>query len=114
MSTPQPFGGDAAGDGQFSMQQMLQEAQQLQQQMFQAQEQLAQTQVSGSAGGGLVRATVSGVGELVGLVIEPQALHNADPETLADLVLAAVRDANAAAGELQQQVMGPLTAGLGG
>ena len=74
------------------MQQMLQQAQALQQQMLDAQEELASTQVEGSAGGGLVTATVTGAGELVGLRIDKGAIDPDDPETLADLILAAVRD----------------------
>jgi DNA-binding protein YbaB len=61
-----------------------------------------------------VTATVSGTGELVGLEIAPAAVDPADTETLADLVLAAVRDANRAAGELQASTMGPLAQGAGG
>ena len=97
-----------------NMQQMLQQAQRLQQQMLDAQEELARTQVQGSAGGGLVTAMVSGTGELVGLTLDPAAIDPEDPETLADLVLAAVRDATTHAAELQQKTMAPLTAGLGG
>ncbi len=100
--------------GQPNMQQMLKQAQELQQQMLQAQEELASPQVEGSAGGGLVTATVSGAGELLALSIESAAIDPDDPETLADLVLAAVRDANTKAGELQEKTMAPLSAGLGG
>ena len=96
------------------MAEMLQQAQQLQQQLMQAQEELARTQVRGSAGGGLVTATVSGAGELLALQISPEACDPQDTETLADLVVAAVRDANTAASELQSTTMGPLTQGLGG
>jgi DNA-binding YbaB/EbfC family protein len=104
--------------GQQNMQQLLQQAQKMQQDLLAAQEELAQAQVEGSAGGGLVTATVSGAGELVGLRIAPQAIDTGDAEdtaeTLADLVVAAVRDANRAAAELQQNKLGPLTQGLGG
>jgi DNA-binding YbaB/EbfC family protein len=96
------------------MAEMLQQAQQLQQQLMQAQEELARTQVQGTAGGGLVTATVSGAGELLALQISPEACDPQDTETLADLVVAAVRDANAAASDLQANTMGPLTQGLGG
>ncbi|MGO4427613.1 YbaB/EbfC family nucleoid-associated protein, partial [Streptomyces sp. MCAF7] len=74
----------------------------------------ARTPVEGSAGGGLVKATVTGAGELQGLVIDPKAVDPEDTETLADLVVAAVRDANNAAQQLQQQKLGPLAQGLGG
>ena len=97
-----------------SMQQMLEQAQRLQQQMVTAQEELARTQVEGTAGGGLVTATVTGAGELVGLTIAREAVDPDDTETLADLVLAAVRDASTRAADLQSTTMGPLTQGLGG
>ena len=97
-----------------NMQQILKQAQQMQQQLMAAQAELADARVQGSAGGGLVTATVTGGGELVGLVIDPKAVDPDDTETLADLVLAAVRDATANATALQQQKMGPLTQGLPG
>jgi nucleoid-associated protein EbfC len=96
------------------MQQMLKQAQKMQQDMLAAQQELADAQVRGSSGGGLVTATMSGTGELVGLQIDPRAVDPEDTETLADLVLAAVRDASRAAGELQAKTMGPLAQGLGG
>ncbi|HEX5566256.1 MAG TPA: YbaB/EbfC family nucleoid-associated protein [Streptomyces sp.] len=102
------------GGGQPNMQQLLQQAQKMQQDLAAAQQELAEASVEGSAGGGLVKATVTGAGELKGLVIAPEAVDPEDTETLADLVLAAVRDANGAAQELQQQKLGPLAHGLGG
>ncbi|KRV47489.1 nucleoid-associated protein [Wenjunlia vitaminophila] len=100
--------------GQPNMQQLLQQAQKMQQDLAAAQQELAETMVEGSAGGGLVKATVSGAGELQSLYISPEAVDPDDTETLADLVLAAVRDANNAAQNLQQQKLGPLAQGLGG
>jgi len=104
--------------GPLNMQQLLVEAQKMQEKLMSAQQELADAQVQGTAGGGLVTATVNGQGELVDLSIRPEAIDPANPaetaETLADLVLAAVRDANHAVGELQQEKMGPLAEGLGG
>ncbi|WP_181767429.1 YbaB/EbfC family nucleoid-associated protein [Streptomyces albidus (ex Kaewkla and Franco 2022)] len=102
------------GGGQPDMQQLLQQAQKMQQDLAEAQQELAETSVDGSAGGGLVKATVNGAGELQGLVIDPKAADPEDTETLADLVLAAVRDAVSGAQQLQQQKLGPLAQGLGG
>jgi hypothetical protein len=100
------------------MQQLLAAAQQMQEQLMNAQQELADAEVEGSAGGGLVKAIVNGQGELVDLVISAEAIDPASLEesaqTIADLVLAAVRDANRAAGDLQQQTMGPFAAGFGG
>jgi DNA-binding YbaB/EbfC family protein len=111
------------GGGQPDMQQLLQQAQKMQQDLAAAQQELAETPVEGSAGGGLVTATVTGAGELQGLVIDPRAVAvdaesggsaEETAETLSDLVLAAVRDAGASAQELQQEKLGPLAEGLGG
>jgi len=96
------------------MSQLLQQAQQMQQQLVAAQEELASTEVTGSAGGGLVTATMTGSGELTALTIAPSAVDPDDVETLQDLVVAAVRDASRAAAELTASRMGPLAGGLGG
>ena len=100
------------------MQQLLAAAQQMQEQLMTAQQELAETEVQGTAGGGLVTAQVNGQGELVDLSIAPEVIDSADPDetaqTVADLVLAAVRDAYRAASDLQQQKMGPLAGGIPG
>ena len=96
-----------------NMQQLMKQAQEMQQQLMAAQTELADLQVEGSAGGGLVRATMTGSGELTGVVIAPEVVDPADVETLQDLVTAAVRDAARAASELTQEKMGPLAGGLG-
>jgi nucleoid-associated protein EbfC len=112
LSGDQPSPGGLGGGADLSA--LMAQAQQMQQRLMQAQEELAQAQVVGSAGGGLVRVTVTGAGEVVGLEIAPSAVDPTDTEGLADLVLAAIKDGNRAATELQQQAMGPLAEGLGG
>jgi nucleoid-associated protein EbfC len=103
---------------QMDMQQLFAAAQQMQEQLMNAQQALADAEVTGTAGGGLVRATVNGQGELMDLSIDAGAVDPADPEetarTIADLVLAAVRDAYRAAEALQQQQMGPFAAAVSG
>ena len=93
---------------------LLAQAQAMQQQFLNAQQELAEAEVEGTAGGDLVKATVTGAGELVGLVIRPEAVDPDDTETLADLVVAAVRDANHQAQALAASKLGPLAGGLGG
>src|SRR4051812_49768677 len=90
----------------------MRQVQKMQQQMAAAQEELAETEVQGTAGGGLVTATVTGAGELRALTIDPKVVDPDDVETLSDLVVAAVRDATRAAQDLTEQKMGPLTANL--
>jgi DNA-binding YbaB/EbfC family protein len=83
-----------------------------------AQQALADAEVTGTAGGGLVKATVNGQGELLDLSIAAAAVDTDDAEetarTIADLVLAAVRDAYRAVEDLQQQQMGPFAAAMQG
>jgi DNA-binding YbaB/EbfC family protein len=86
----------------------------MQQQLMTAQQELADAEVTGSAGGGLVTAVVSGSGELKSITIDPKAVDPDDTETLSDMVVASVRDANRAAQELQAEKMGPVTGALGG
>ncbi len=96
------------------MSQLLQQAQKMQQALADAQQQLATSEVTGSAGGGLVTATMTGNGDVVSLTIAPAAVDPDDVETLQDLVVAALRDAQRAVNELAAATMGPVTGGLGG
>lgn len=84
---------------------LLAQAQAMQAQLQQAQQELASSTFTGSAGGGLVEATVRGTGELVGLTIKPEACDPEDTESLADLVIAAVRDA---ASQAQEKAAGAM------
>jgi DNA-binding YbaB/EbfC family protein len=97
-----------------NIQQLMKQAQQLQAQMEAAQKELAASEVEGTAGGGLVKATVSGAGDIISVTIDPQAVDPDDAETLGDLVVAAVRSAQEAAQKLQQDTLGPLAGAAGG
>ena len=92
---------------------LLAQAQAMQEQLINAQQELADMQIEGSAGGGLVTATVSGANELLGLVIKPEAVDPSDTETLADLIVAAIRDATNKAQAVAASKLGPLAGGLG-
>ncbi|MEE8867685.1 MAG: YbaB/EbfC family nucleoid-associated protein [Acidipropionibacterium acidipropionici] len=108
MTTPEG-GFDMSG---FDMNGLLAQAQAMQAQLAQAQQELAAATFEGSAGGGLVTATVSGSGELQALVIKPEAVDPEDTETLSDLIVAAVRDASAKAAAKQASLV-PKIPGLG-
>jgi len=95
------------------MQALMQQAAQMQAQLMAAQQELADAEVTGSAGGGLVRVTMSGSGEITDVLIDPKVVDPDDIETLQDLILAAVRDGSRQVAELASDAMGPL-AGLGG
>ncbi|MGZ4675087.1 MAG: YbaB/EbfC family nucleoid-associated protein [Acidimicrobiia bacterium] len=91
---------------------MMRQVQQMQEQMFAAQAALAETTVEGSAGGGMVTATVTGTGELVAIKLAPEVVDPDDIEMLEDLVVAAVAEANRAAQAKQSESMGGLTGGI--
>ena len=87
-------------------------AQQMQQEMLRVQTELASMQVEGSAGGGVVKAVVTGKQELVSVTIDPDAVDPSDVEMLQDLIVAAVNDALRASRELAEQKMAAVTGGL--
>jgi DNA-binding YbaB/EbfC family protein len=103
---------------QLNFQNILEQAQRMQEQILAAQEAMAEAEVHGSAGAGLVEVTANGQGEITDLVIDPKVIDASDPaetaETVAALVLAAIRDASRAAQELMQEKLGPLAEGPGG
>lgn len=103
-----------SGSEGFDVNALLQQAQRMQEQFASAQQNLADAEVTGTAGGGLVSATVAGTGELVSLEIDPSVVDPEDVETLADLIVAAVRDGNAQVQKLAADQMSGLTPDLGG
>ncbi len=96
---------------------LMKQAQAMQAKLKDAQAQLAKTEVDGAAGGGLVRVTLMGTGELVRLAIEDSLLNPGEGEIVADLIVAAHADAkrklDARQSEIMRDVAGPL-AGLPG
>jgi DNA-binding YbaB/EbfC family protein len=87
-------------------------AQQMQQEMQRIEGELRETQVDGSAGGGVVKAVVTGKQELVSIAIDPSAVDPADVEMLQDLIVAAVNDALRASREMAEGKMAAVTGGL--
>ena len=97
----------------FDLQDLLSQAQAMQEQLFTAQQELADARVDGTAGGDLVKATVTGAGELVALTIKPEAVDPEDVEMLQDLIISAVNEALRQAEEAMDGKMNALTSGLG-
>ena len=87
-------------------------AQQMQQEMLRIQAELETTTVDGSAGGGVVAATVTGKQEHVSVTIDPSVVDADDVDMLQDLVVAAVNDALRASREIAEQKMSAVTGGL--
>ena len=97
---------------QMNMQQMMQQARKMQEQLAAAQETIAQSTVDASAGGGMVKVTVSGDMQVTSLKIDPEATDPEDVEMLEDMVMAAVNEALRGVGELANRQMGAVTGGL--
>ena len=87
-------------------------AQQMQQELVRIQAELETMTIDGSAGGGVVKATVTGKQELVSIAIDPSAVDPDDVEMLQDLVLAAVNEALRSSRELAEEKMAAVTGGL--
>jgi len=95
-----------------NLQQLIQMGQQLQAKVAELQERLEAEEVSSSAGGGMVKATVDGKGTVKGLSIDPAVVDPEDVEMLEDLVLAAVSEAQTKARALFEGEMRKATGGL--
>jgi len=92
--------------------QMMKQAQQMQAKMAEMQEKLGLMELEGAAGGGLVRATVSGKGEIKKLKIEPSLVDPKEVEVLEDLIVAAINDARGKVDAAAAEQMKELTGGL--
>lgn len=90
----------------------MKQAQQMQEQLKKAQDELKESEFVGSAGGGMVKVTVSGAKEVLAVSINPEAVDPDDMEMLEDLVTAAVNDALNKAAEKERELM-PMAGNLG-
>ena len=91
---------------------MMKQIQKMQSKMLELQEELDAQEVEGTAGGGMVKAIVSGKGDIKEVKIDPQVLEDGDVEMLEDLIVAAITQAQENASEVQKETMSELTGGL--
>ncbi len=95
------------------MAKMMKAATDMQAKMAELQEELANTVVIGESGAGLVRARATAKGVLTGLEIDPSIFNPDEKEVVEDLILAAIKDAQAKAAEMSKAEMGKLTEAMG-
>ncbi|MDR0809438.1 MAG: YbaB/EbfC family nucleoid-associated protein [Gemmobacter sp.] len=95
------------------MAKMMKAAQEMQARMAEVQDSLARIVIMGEAGAGLVKARCTARGEITGLDIDPAILVPSEKEVVEDLIIAALKDAQAKAATRGQQEMARLTEGLG-
>jgi hypothetical protein len=91
---------------------MLKEAQKLQGKMADMQAKLAETEISGAAGGGMIKVTVNGKGEMRSIKIDPSLVDKDEVEVLEDLIVAAFNDAKTRLEAHLQEEMSKMTGGL--
>jgi DNA-binding YbaB/EbfC family protein len=92
---------------------MMRQVEQMQAEMARVQDELAAETVESSAGGGVVKVTATGAGEIQTITIAREAIDPEDPELLADMIVGAVNEALRAANELAQSRLGGLAGGAG-
>ena len=95
------------------MAKMMKAAGEMQTKMAQMQDDLENIVVVGESGAGLVRARATAKGELTGLEIDPSIFVASEKEVVEDLILAAIKDAQAKAGQRAQSEMAKMTESLG-
>ncbi|WP_319824936.1 YbaB/EbfC family nucleoid-associated protein [Thalassovita sp.] len=95
------------------MAKMMKAAKEMQEKMATLQEEMGNMTVTGESGAGLVTATCTLKSELTALDIDPSIFNPNEKEVVEDLILAAIKDAQAKAAEAAQREMSKLTEGLG-
>ena len=105
-------GGFRGMPGGMSTAAMMKQAQKMQQDMLRMQEEMESKTYSAAAGGGMVKAEVSGKNEVVSIEINPEAVDPDDVEMLQDMIIAAVNEALRAAETDKANNMSRLTGGL--
>ena len=98
--------------GGMNQMQMMKRAQKMQEEMLRIQDEMESRTYEAAAGGGVVKAEVTGQHELKKLVIDPEAVDPEDVEMLQDMIIAAVNEAMRKAAEDQAASMSKLTGGL--
>ena len=99
--------------GLADMGKMMQKAQEMQTRMTELQDELARMTVTGESGAGLVKATSTAKGELIGLDVDPSIFNPDEKEVVEDLILAAIKDAQMKASDKSKEEMKRLTEDLG-
>ena len=101
----------------FDMNKLMQQAAEMQKQVEQMQAEAEHETAESSVGGGMVKVTANGAGQVLSIAISPDAVDPSDVEGLQDLVLAGVNEAlRAAAAKVEakaQQMQTDLLGGLG-
>ena len=94
------------------MAKIMKQAQEMQGKMADAQAKLDELTTEGEAGAGMVKVTVTAKGDVKGIEIDPSLFVPSDKEVVEDLIVAAIKDGQAKAAQMQKEEMGKITEGL--
>jgi nucleoid-associated protein EbfC len=92
--------------------QFMKQAQAMQTRMAEMQAELERLEMTGQSGGGMVKVTLNGKGEMRAVKIDPKLVDPAEVDVLEDLILAAAKDAKSKVEEHVAGEMSKLTGGL--
>lgn len=95
--------------GGMNMQNMIRQAQKMQADMEQKKQELAKTELIGASGGGMVEVVITGANEIKAVRIKREAVDPEDVEMLEDLIMAAIKDAQAKSAQLNKDTLGALS-----
>ena len=95
-----------------AMAKMMKQAQDMQGKMADVQAKLEELITTGEAGAGMVTVTVTAKGDVKGIQIDPALFVPSDKEVVEDLIVAAIKDGQAKAAQMQREEMGKITEGL--
>jgi hypothetical protein len=95
------------------MKKIMQQAREIQKKIAAAQEENAAKEYEGTSGGGLVKITIKGSGEIIFLNIDDSIISVNEKSILSDLIIAAHNDARRKAEAGSQENIDSLGAGLG-
>lgn len=107
-------GGYPGGMMPGNMNNLMKQAQKMQKQMEETTKQLEEKEYEATAGGGVVKVTISGKKEITAVHIEEEVVDKDDIEMLEDLIMAAVNEALRMQSEDEKNQMGKITGGIGG
>ena len=91
---------------------LLSQAKQAQEKMVKIQEELKHKTIDASSGGGMVKVTVNGEGQLLSLTINPEVVDAKDVDMLQDLIAAAVNEGVRLSREMASHEMSKVTGGI--
>lgn len=107
------FGGRNPFGGLGDLSRLVKQAQKMQEDLQAAQAELEAARIEGSSGGGAVRATVTGKGQLISVVLQPEVVDPDDVEMLQDLIVTAIREAQSSAEAFARERMAQIAGASG-